>query len=109
MYQYVPVYSVKSQSFTSLYLLELFLFHLVQSCTAVYHLVQPCTVLVQGGTRLYILVHTAEIWIMSVHTGVYQKDEFGTEIGTSLYIPVHTVLYRCTGFQMLKSQLEALD
>ncbi len=76
------------------------MFHLVPSCTALYCLVQPCTVLVQSGTRLYILVRTAEIWIMSVHTSMYQKAEFGTEIGTSRYIPVPTVLYRCTGFQM---------
>ncbi len=68
-----------------------------------YSLVPPCTVFVRGGTRQYILVRTTEIWIMSVHTGMYQKAEFGTEIGTSRYIPdrVHTVLSMCTGFQMM--------
>ncbi len=71
----------------------------------VYCLILPCTLLVQGGTRLYILVRTAEIWIMSVHTGhqwyiwyvpkslIWYRDR---------YKLVHTVtvLYTCTGFQM---------
>ncbi len=51
---------------TSLYSICSTLYSLVLPCTVLYSLVLCSTVLVQGGTRQYILVCTAKIWIMSV-------------------------------------------
>ena len=115
------------RSCTTLYLLVPFLYRLVPSCTVIvlpctsctvlvppctilYHLVPSCTILVQSCTYWYIPVRANIGLYKLVRTICTKKADSCMEITTSWVIPVHTVLYRFTGFQMkLRMELVKLS